>query len=375
MSIIFSQASGVADSIFGKSQEPIKAIITEQVEAFQQVSVIEHLFFMDKSKNFAEKYTIETSLGDFEPVGENGAYPKTSIQEGFAKTIEPETWKSSFEVTQEMIEDAKIGKIKSRAKQFTTSYGRTREKYAANLIAAGIGKTMTIKGKTFDVTCADGKPMFSARHPSAIPGKKFVQSNLFKAAFNRKVLNKVQEMMQKFADDDGNLLNVMPDTIIIPNDGELKDLIYAAVGSELDPNTNNNAWNFQVGLWNVIVWNYLPATLNGEPYFIMADSKFLQDYMCVPFVDRVDLTVASYIDENTDANVFKGRARFAAGFNNWRGMALCGAGMAEGTDLTALNAEDTEDTSGGGGGDTTPEENGGDGGGTNPEENGGEQEE
>ena len=72
-------------------------------------------------------------------------------------------------------------------------------------------------------------------------------------------------------------------------------------------------------------------------YFIMADSKFLQDYMCVPFVDRVDLTVTSYIDENTDANVFKGRARFAAGFNNWRGMALCGAGMAEGTDLTALN--------------------------------------
>ena len=139
MSIIFSQASGVADSIFGKSQEPIKAIITEQVEAFQQVSVIEKLFYMDNSKNFSEKYTIETSLGDFEPVGENGAYPKTGIQEGFAKVIEPETWKSSFEVTQEMIEDAKIGKIKSRAKQFTTSYGRTREKYAANLIAAGIG--------------------------------------------------------------------------------------------------------------------------------------------------------------------------------------------------------------------------------------------
>lgn len=335
MSIIFSQASGVADSIFGKSQEPIKAIITEQVESFQQVSVIEKLFYMDNSKNFSEKYTIETSLGDFEPVGENGAYPKTGIQEGFAKVIEPETWKSSFEVTQEMIEDAKIGKIKSRAKQFTTSYGRTREKYAAALIAAGIGKTMEIKGHTYDVTCADKTPMFNAKHPSAIPGKKMTQSNLFKAAFSRKVLNKVQELMQKFTDDDGNLLNVMPDTIIIPNDGELKDLIYAAVGSELDPNTNNNAWNFQVGLWNVIVWNYLPATLNGEPYFIVADSKFLQDYMCIPFVDRVDLTVTSYIDENTDANVFKGRARFAAGFNNWRGMAICGAGFTEGTDLTA----------------------------------------
>jgi hypothetical protein len=235
-----------------------------------------------------------------------------------------------------MIEDAKIGKIKSRAKQFTTSYGRTREKYAAGLIAAGIGKTMKIKGNEYDVTCADGTPMFNAKHPSAIPGKKMTQSNLFKAAFSRKVLNKVQELMQKFTDDDGNILNVMPDTIIIPNDGELKDLIYAAVGSELDPNSANNAWNFQVGLWNVLVWNYLPSTLNGEPYFIVADSKFLQDYMCIPFVDRVDLTVTSYIDENTDANVFKGRARFAAGFNNWRGMAICGAGFTEGTDLTTF---------------------------------------
>ena len=335
MSIIFSQASGVADSIFGKSQEPIKAIITEQVESFEAVSLIDKLFYMDNSKNYSEKYTIETSLGDFEPVGENGAYPKTSIQEGFSKVIEPETWKSSFEVTQEMIEDAKIGKIKSRAKQFTTSYNRTREKYAANLIAAGIGKTMEIKGKTYDVTCADGTPMFSAAHPSAIKGKKFVQSNLFKGAFTQVVMDKMQEKMQKFTDDDGNILNVMPDTIIIPNSGELKRAVYAAVGSELDPNTANNAWNFQVGQWNVLVWNYLPDTLNGEKYFLMADSKFLQDYMCMPFVDRVDLTVTSYVDDNTDANVFKGRARFAAGLNNWRGIALCGEGMTEGTDLAA----------------------------------------
>lgn len=338
MSVIFSQASGVADSIFGKSQEPIKAIITEQVEAFEAVSLIDKLFYMDKSKNYSEKYTIETSLGDFEPVGENGEYPKTSMQEGFSKIIEPETWKSSFEVTQGMIEDAKIGKIKGRAKQFTTSYNRTREKYAAQLLAAGTESSMKIKGKTYTINCADGTPMFGKSHPSAT-NMAYKQSNLFKAGFNRKVLNKVQERMQKFTDDDGNLLNVMPDTIIIPNDGDLKDAVYAAVGSELDPNSSNNAWNFQCGLWNVMVWNYLPETINGETYFFVADSQFLQDYMCMPFVDRVPLTVKSYVDENTDANVFKGRARFAAGLNNWRGIALCGAGMSAGTDLSALVAE------------------------------------
>ena len=134
MSIIFSQGSGVADSVFGKSQAPIKAMIESGVEAFQQFSAVDKVFSMDTTKNYAEKYTSETSLGDFADVGENGAYPKISMREGYSKVIEPTTWKSSFEVTQEMVEDAKIGKVRRRANIFTTSYNRTREKFAASLV-------------------------------------------------------------------------------------------------------------------------------------------------------------------------------------------------------------------------------------------------
>ena len=131
-------------------------------------------------------------------------------------------------------------------------------------------------------------------------------------------------------------MNVKPDTIIIPNSGPLKRAVLAAVGSELDPRSNNNAWNFQCGLWNVLVWAELPKTIGGEPYFILMDSDYMQQYECMPWLDRIKLKVDSYIDHNTDANVFKGRSRFAAGFNNWRGAALCGAGLTNGTDLTSL---------------------------------------
>ena len=135
--IIFSKGSGLNDSIYGKSQEPIRAVIEKNVEAFEQQSQIKNVFFMDSTRNYAEKYTQETSLGNFEDVGENGAYPKTSMQEGYAKVLEPTTWKSSFEVTQEMVEDAKYGKIKSRANIFATSFNRTREEFAAGLLAGG----------------------------------------------------------------------------------------------------------------------------------------------------------------------------------------------------------------------------------------------
>ena len=97
--IIFAEGTGLNDSVFGKSQAPIKAMIEQNVEAFEKQSMIDKIYYMDTTTHYAEKYTSETSMGDFEDVGENGAYPITSIQEGYSKTIEPTTWKSRFEVT------------------------------------------------------------------------------------------------------------------------------------------------------------------------------------------------------------------------------------------------------------------------------------
>ena len=336
--IIFSQASGLNDSVFGKSQEPIKSMITAGVESFEETSLLSKIFYMDKTKNFAEKYATMTSLGNFQDVGENGPTPQDGFQEGFCKVIEPSTWKLGFSITAEMMEDNKIGDISNAAKRFTTSYGRTREQFGAALLSNGHNAKMKWGKKEYSITCADGKPFFFKEHPSKVDGVSLKQSNLFKGAFSVLTLDAVQEAMQDFKDDKGNLLNVKPDTIIIPNSGPLKRAVLAAVGSELDPRSNNNAWNFQCGLWNVLVWAELPKTIGGEPYFILMDSDYMQQYECMPWLDRIKLKVDSYIDHNTDANVFKGRSRFAAGFNNWRGAALCGAGLTGGTDLTTLNA-------------------------------------
>lgn len=327
--VIFSQGTGLNDSLFGKSIAPIRTIINSNVEAFEEKSVIPHVFYMDTSTNYAEKYSSETSLGDFENVGENGAYPKTGIREGYSKIIEPTTWKSSFEVTREMVEDAKWSKIKSRANIFTTSYNRTREKFAASLVGGGMSTKVTIANREYDTTGADGVALFSTAHPSVTNGKK--QSNMFSGAFTAELFDAVQEKMQDFKDDDGNLLNVSPNTIIIPNSGAMKRKVLAAVGSELDSESASNAINFQVGLWNVIIWNYLPKTIGGKPYFIMMDSQFKDDYMCMPFVDRVKLSITQDRDPGTDALVIRGRARYNAGFNNWRCVAVCGEGITTGT--------------------------------------------
>ena len=306
-------------------------MLEQQEEAFQKMSIIDHVFFKDETKDFANKYTIETSLGDFKPVGEAGKYPETDFQEGFSKVIEPETWKNSFAVTQEMIEDTKMGKVKSKATQFMMSYNRTRELFATKLLSSGNSTTMNFGGKNFDISCADKKAMFAVDHPS-ITGGTPVQSNLYNGAFSYDNLALAEEKMHYFKDDSGNILTVSPDTIIIPDKASIKKLVFEAIGSDGNPTTANRAANLMYGRFNVVFSPYLEAFLGttGDCWMLL-DSSFNEAYQALVWLDRIPLTTRSTIDENTDNNVYRGRARHGCAPNNWRTILASAPGLAGAT--------------------------------------------
>lgn len=320
MSLIFSKSSGLNNSIYGNSQQPIKMLLEQQEEEFQQFSIIPHIYAYDTTINFAEKYTYETSLQDFDAVPENAAYPDSIYQEGYSKVIEPYEWKNRFAVTQTMLEDSKMGKVKSKAYGFMLSYNRTREKLAAQILTGSntpniiFGRNQTV----FDITCADGQPLFSTAHPSKT-GAYGPQTNYFNLPFSYDNLSLVEEYMQQYRDDDGNLLNIQPDTIVIPSKSRIKKLVFDAIGAEETPNTGNNGFNYNFGRWNVVISPYInnPSGVNSDIWFLM-DKNFNLAYMGLVWLERLALYIKSYIDENTDANIIKGRARFGAAPNNWR---------------------------------------------------------
>ena len=124
--------------------------------------------------------------------------------------------------------------------------------------------------------------------------------------------------MQNTVGDNGELLAIQPDTILIPNDAVLKNKVFEAIGSDKDPATANNGFNYQFGRWNVIVDPYLTLALKklgktAAPW-ILLDSHFIQENDGAIFQNRVKLTVKSEIDPNNDNNRWKGRGRFSAGF-------------------------------------------------------------
>lgn len=331
-----SIGSGMNGTIYGDCQVPLKAFLESRGEAFQRESLLPYLYRMEKSRHWAERYSSETAMNDFEPVGEGGDYPKTGFEDGYFRDIVNMTFKQSFSVTQELVEDCLLGTMKQRANKLVTAYGRTREKFGRILYAGGLyGSTVTYKGKTFACGSADGQALFSKTHPNKVNGVK--QTNLYKGTFTNTLLGKIETEMQNIKGDNGELLGVAPDTIWIPNDAALKDAVFSAVGADKEPTSGNNAFNYQFGRWNIIVDPYLTAALtdlgkSSEKPFFLLDSKFIELNDGPIFQDRVPLDVKSVIDTNNDNNVWQGRARFGAGFADWRFVAV--GNMSTGTDLT-----------------------------------------
>ena len=331
--VYFTEGSNLQQSVYGKSQEPIKMFIEKKAEAFEAQSIVNKIFAMDKSNNYAEKYTAMTAMSGFMPVGENGEYPSDNMQESFSRVLEHMTWKDSFRISQEMVEDSKLIDLKKQPASFIAAYYRTREKFGAALLAGAIKgeKSVSFAGKSFDTFAADTECLFSKAHPAKISGVA-AQSNQFAETFSADALGAVESAMQDFRGDTGEVLDVAPDTIIIPNSHTLKKAVFEAIGADKDPDSSNNGFNYQFGRWNVIVWPYLNQFLtDANTPWILMDSRYNEEYAGAVWLDRITLTVHSTIDDETDANVWRGRARFIAGFNDWRAFAV--GGVTGGTEL------------------------------------------
>lgn len=332
MGIIFSEGSGLNDSVFGKCQAPIKMFLDKRSEEVEKNSVLKNLFRMDTSENYGDVFTTMTAMDGFDPVGENGAYPGDSMQEGYSKLIVYETWKDSFSISQEMIEDSKLKNFKQKPAAFMTAYQRTRERFGAAAYGSAIqqANTFNFRKRSFDAKSADDVSLFNVAHPPKVSGAN--QSNCFSDAFSEDALGRAESAMHIFRGDNDEILDVAPDTIVIPELAPLKKAVFAAIGSDKDPSTSYNAFNYQYGRWNVIVWPYLNEFIkSGTAPWILLDSKYNETYGGAIWTDRIKLAVRSTIDENTDANVWRGRSRFNLGFNDWR--FACVGGITGGTSL------------------------------------------
>lgn len=322
--IIISEASALNNALFGEVQYPIASFLESRIEAIDSQSIANKITREVKSTHAREGYAGMTTGGNFKATPENGEYPVTDIEVAYTKDIPNITFKNSFSVSREMLDDSNFKEIFKRATGLVRSYARTKERFFFQMLGAALqNKSSFVQdGMTIPTTAYDGKNMFSAAHVGKKSGKKI--SNAYQDAFSEETLGEMATRMQNFTDENGNVLNIQPDTILIPNIADLKRQVFAVIGSEKVPGSGNNDYNYLFGNWNVWVTPYLNEFIADDSApFILLDSRMVQEEDVFIRQEREPLNITSWIERN-DANTWGGRCRFGGGFVDYRGMVAGG---------------------------------------------------
>lgn len=323
--IVFSEGSGVADSIYGKYQGAIQMYTEKHYETFESKSMLPMIFKTVKSKSYGEGFGGLGAMDNWGPTKEGGKSQTLSMEETYKKFVEHVEWRGNFIITRAMAMDSKIVDMKKQPVAFTQAYHRTREEFGAALLAGAISGKKSIKygNISFDLTTADGKTLFNLEHPSK--KGKGNQCNVFSDELTLDALDYAESRMHLFKGDNMELVDVRPSRIIIPDDPQMFRKAMEAVGSHDNPMAMNNAFNYQFGRWEIVMWPYLNQFLEkGLHPWILMDPNYNELYGGAILTDREGLDIVSYVDQGTRNNIWDGYARFNGLFNDWRPFAIGG---------------------------------------------------
>lgn len=332
MAIIFSKLSGKNDPLYGKFEHPIKALIQNESNALEKKkTLLDVLYNVEKSNRYAETVMGQTDFDTFQSVKEGEGAENDNIELAFKKTIEHIAFMKEFTITKEMADDARFGmgtNMKAKPKGFVRAYYKTRTKIAAWALANATESSGKFNKTTVDLTTGDGKPLFHSSHPYASDKlKNKTQSNFYfksgicasTTAFE-KALGQLANKMRNFKDENGETMEYVPDTIILPcNRPDFEQIVKKVVGSERTTGTDYNDINTQYGNWTIVI---LSGWETSDDRFMLMSSEANEQLMGSMFYNRVPLDIRNYIDEHTRNCVWNGYCRFGIGFTTWKHILL-----------------------------------------------------
>lgn len=342
--VIYSKMVGTNDAMYGRFIHPIKMLIESESNACEKNEpILKALFNVEKSNRYSETVIGESDFDVFQSVVEGAGAENDSVGQTFSKMISHHTFMKEFTITKEMADDSNIGiaaNIKAKPAKFVRAYYKTRTKLACAALINGTATNCTFAKTKLDLTTGDGLSLFNKAHPYSNEKMKGTQSNYFKGDFSdaaklEATLNKVANKLRNFKDENGEVMEYVADTIIIPtNQPEFEAMVKKVVGSERTVGSSNNDINTQYGNWNIVV---LPGWETSDARFMIMSSDANAQLSGSMFYNRVALDINSWVDNHTRNLVWNGYCRIGVGFNTWKHMALCvGESASDASNATAL---------------------------------------
>ena len=155
MAIIFNISEAIKDSSFNVLGLSIPMLLENQVEEFQRGSKINEVFVNKTLTGYSESYHTSVTHGGFRPSEDMEIAKLHDWEDSYGITFTAQTWKDSFAISQEALEDNRDLEINKKVAEFATNYARTREQYCAATVAGALGTSYVYGGKKFAVSAID----------------------------------------------------------------------------------------------------------------------------------------------------------------------------------------------------------------------------
>lgn len=279
----------------------------------RRASLLPRLFNIQSSQLADEKVQplggIGSSGWNFE---DSGRVQYTEPVKGYEETFTHHEFARGITIERKLIDDNRIAQALDASGMLGDSAFRMREKAGANIFVNGFSAATseTLDDYGTDATGADLVGLLSTAHPRHAGDPSTTDTNEGTLALSAVNLGTTRRLMMETVDMNGDLLNVMPDELLVPP--ELEDTAIEIVRSAQDPASANNAINPQAGRFQVVVWHYLT---DANAWFVM-DAGLRR--RSLRWYDRVPLEFARETDFDTLIAKWRAYMRFSLGFVDWR---------------------------------------------------------
>lgn len=326
---MYSKLSGKNDPMFGKYEHSIMALIENESNAQQKKkSSLDYLYNVQKSKRHSESVMGQSDFDTFMKKEEGQRAENDNVEKTYDKTIEHVTFAKEFTITREMADDAMFGigaNMKAKPEGFVRAYYKTRTMLGAKALANATNPTLSYNNAKIDLTTGDKLPLFYNKHPyftDKMKGK--TQSNYFYGEFTtgaqafEEALGVLSNQLRNFEDENGEVMEYIADTIIIPTNRPLFEMmVKKVVGTERTAGNDYNDINVQYGNWNIVM---LEGWRTDRDEFMLMSSEANKNLLGNMFFDRTKLDIRNRIDDSTRNYIWNGYCRMGLGYTTWKHM-------------------------------------------------------
>ena len=349
-------------SVYNVLAEPLNKMMMDLQEAWEASNPIDHLYVRKSIDKFQESFSSSIGFDNaFVETSDYAVAPIFNQHEGFSAIYRTRTFQGGFVITQQVLEDRQVGKIKDDASAFTKRWHGNIVEFAMKYLDGGFGIPVTwgdIDGTTSrlqlqsadtadgDIYNANKNPLFYKAHKTVKRTADMTpisQSNIFCATDGNgnygidlsgsssakisglaDLINQVVTEMENYKNDNGKYVQMPGEfEIVAANDPHLKAAIETALSMDMFNFGESKYVNPAYKRCKTYYTPYLrdiEATKDGVGFFVVNKAYNAENHG-PEFTERIPFTLDAFWQQEPKGVKYSGRQRWDIHVASWRGIA------------------------------------------------------